>query len=110
MTVLVRVVSIRVWFSIRVLRVALYLFIRYISIWCSVRVWFPVWVRFSIWVWVGTVAVLVVSPLRVRSVLSMWVWLSISGCSLPLILRVFVVLIVVFHLNYPLVHYICDDK
>jgi hypothetical protein len=28
----------------------------------------------------------------------------------PLILRFFVVLIVVFHLNNPLIHYICDDK
>jgi len=88
-----------------------------------------VWVMFAIWIGLSAGRVpLSVLPLPlfslciviVRPVLSMGVGSSISLRFVflrltalrfwPLILRVFAVWLVVFHLNYPLIHYICDDK
>ena len=86
---------VRIGPSVLVLRVALpFTVLVSVWVWFSVRVGFPVWV----------LSVLVL-------VLSVRVWSSFSRrvCFLPLILRVFAVLIVVVHLNYPLVHYISDD-
>jgi len=99
-----------------------------IAVGLSVRVWFPVRVRFSVGIVPLSILTLLGVPLSaftlciciVRSVLSVRVWSSapLRGIALCftvlrfwlLILRVSAVLFVVFHLNYPLIHYISDDK
>ena len=85
----------------------------------SVRVGFTVVVGLSVGVVPLSVLALCLLTLRIAvgvgSVLSMWVGSSVAlrlsfPCFWPLILRVFVVCFVVFHLNYPLIHCISDDK
>ena len=93
-----------------------------------------VWVRLSVRVRfsVGVVPLSVLALFRITlSIFTLWSVLSVLPVrvgssatlgfipllciiavwrSLPLILRVSAVLTVVFHLNYPLIHYISDDK
>lgn len=68
----------------------------------SVGIGFTVGVWFSVLALFRSIGV-VVGSMGVRASLSLC-------CSLLLILRACVVLIVVFHLNYPLIHDISDDK
>ena len=109
-----------VWLSVLVVSVVIIGFFVTVDLFfLNISVYISVGVRFTVRVWfsVGIVIASVFSTLSVLVVvLSVRVWSSFPvlcitvGCFLPLILRVFAVCFVAFHLNYPLIHYICDDK